>query len=171
VGVSQTAAFNRGRHLYSAGRPSGWALAHISSCQYICGIVIVAVLNARYAVDCAWDTYWEKQGGWQVCSRNAEGRCVQLCNHCPGNTVSQWTIFHMWRQSTPAKRLYIFSHSVSEFNKVKWFSKQQPCDFNVFRKFGWIWVEDKVPIQNYSENMVSEQNGHICRRYMSCQPW
>ena len=23
------AAFNRGRHLYSAGRPSGWALAHI----------------------------------------------------------------------------------------------------------------------------------------------
>jgi len=31
VGVSQAAAFNRGRHLYSAGRPSGWALAHISS--------------------------------------------------------------------------------------------------------------------------------------------
>ena len=29
VGVSQTAAFNRRRHLYSAGRPSGWALAHI----------------------------------------------------------------------------------------------------------------------------------------------
>jgi len=34
VGVSQSAAFNRGRHLYSAGRPSGWALAHISSLQY-----------------------------------------------------------------------------------------------------------------------------------------
>jgi len=31
VGVSQTATFNRGRHLYSAGRPSGWALVHISS--------------------------------------------------------------------------------------------------------------------------------------------
>ena len=31
VGVSQTAALNRGRHLYSAGRPSCWALAHISS--------------------------------------------------------------------------------------------------------------------------------------------
>ena len=30
VGVSQTAALNRGRHLYSAGRPSRWALAHIS---------------------------------------------------------------------------------------------------------------------------------------------
>jgi len=33
VGVNQTAAFNRGRHLYSEGRPSGWALAHISSCH------------------------------------------------------------------------------------------------------------------------------------------
>jgi len=31
VGVSQTAAFNTGRHLYLAGRPSRWALAHISS--------------------------------------------------------------------------------------------------------------------------------------------
>jgi len=27
------AALNRGRHLYSAGRPSRWALAHISSCE------------------------------------------------------------------------------------------------------------------------------------------
>jgi len=31
VSVSQTAVSNRGRHLYSAGRPSRWALAHISS--------------------------------------------------------------------------------------------------------------------------------------------
>ena len=31
VGVIQTAALNRGRYLYSAGRPSRWALAHISS--------------------------------------------------------------------------------------------------------------------------------------------
>jgi len=31
VGVSQTAGLNRERHLYSAGRPSRWALAHISS--------------------------------------------------------------------------------------------------------------------------------------------
>jgi len=29
VGVSQTAALNRGRHIYSTGRPSRWALAHI----------------------------------------------------------------------------------------------------------------------------------------------
>ena len=35
VGVSQTASLNRGRHLYSAGRPSRWALAHISSFVYL----------------------------------------------------------------------------------------------------------------------------------------
>jgi len=29
LGVSQAAALNRGRHLYSAGRPSRWTLAHI----------------------------------------------------------------------------------------------------------------------------------------------
>ena len=37
VGVSQTAASNRGRHgrhLCLAGRPSGWALAHISSFSF-----------------------------------------------------------------------------------------------------------------------------------------
>jgi len=34
VGVSQTAPLNRGRHLYSAGRPSRWALPHISSYYY-----------------------------------------------------------------------------------------------------------------------------------------
>jgi len=35
VKVSQTAALNRGRHLYSAGWPSRWALAHILVCMYI----------------------------------------------------------------------------------------------------------------------------------------
>ena len=32
------AALNRGRHLYSAGRPSGWALAHISSDFYLSSV-------------------------------------------------------------------------------------------------------------------------------------
>ena len=36
VGVSQTAALNRGRNLYSAGRPSRWAFAHISSFITFC---------------------------------------------------------------------------------------------------------------------------------------
>jgi len=43
-GVSQTAAFNRGRHLYSAGRPSGWALAHI--------LVIVSINSAAISLTC-----------------------------------------------------------------------------------------------------------------------
>jgi len=46
VGVSQTAALNRGRHLYSAGRPSRWALAHISSVIYpawLCMLQLLAV--------------------------------------------------------------------------------------------------------------------------------
>jgi len=34
VGVSQTAALNRERHLSSAGRPSRWAFAHISSSSF-----------------------------------------------------------------------------------------------------------------------------------------
>jgi len=41
VGVSQTAALNRGRYLYSAGRPSRWSLAHISSFYFIFQILNV----------------------------------------------------------------------------------------------------------------------------------
>jgi len=35
VGVSQTAALKRGRHLYSTGRPSRWALGHILVILYV----------------------------------------------------------------------------------------------------------------------------------------
>ena len=45
VGVSQTAAFNRGRHLYSSGRPSGWALAHISSFYYFYSVLQIQTLR------------------------------------------------------------------------------------------------------------------------------
>ena len=41
VGVTQTASLNRGRHLYLAGQPSRWALAHISS--LICVVLQVNV--------------------------------------------------------------------------------------------------------------------------------
>jgi len=43
VGVSQTAAFNRGRHLHSAGRPSRWALAHISSLWLYCALQFICL--------------------------------------------------------------------------------------------------------------------------------
>jgi len=53
VGVSQSAALNRGRHLYSAGRPSRWALAHISSMFLIWrsgnALVTINVVARRWA--------------------------------------------------------------------------------------------------------------------------
>jgi len=46
VGVSQAAALNRGHHLYSAGRPSRWALAHILVTEIKQGIIL--------SNKCAW---------------------------------------------------------------------------------------------------------------------
>jgi len=48
VAVSQTAALNRGRHLYLAGRPSRWALAHISSFYLSC------LLSVPVTYFCMW---------------------------------------------------------------------------------------------------------------------
>ena len=42
VGVSQTASLNRGRHLYSAWRPSRWALVHILVFPLILQTIIIA---------------------------------------------------------------------------------------------------------------------------------
>ena len=47
VGVSQTAALTRGRHLYSAGRPLHWALAHISSCLSLNVNAVVNFMRAK----------------------------------------------------------------------------------------------------------------------------
>jgi len=48
VGVSQTAALNRGRHQYSAGRPSRWALAHISSFFYFSALLYMGKIVLVY---------------------------------------------------------------------------------------------------------------------------
>jgi len=42
VGVSQTAALNRGRHLYLAGRPSRLGIGPHSSMKYCFGVLLVA---------------------------------------------------------------------------------------------------------------------------------
>jgi len=39
VGVSQTAALNRGRHLYSAGQPSCLALGHILITNFLLSLL------------------------------------------------------------------------------------------------------------------------------------
>jgi len=61
VGISQTAALNRERHLYSAGRPSRWALAHISSFDWY-----IAVCCVCFNRNCIWSfnviifmTWWK----------------------------------------------------------------------------------------------------------------
>jgi len=63
---SQTVALNRGRHLYSAGRPSRWALAHISSlCLFdvvvhffwlvkMCAFVVLGLVFPYQAKRLAW---------------------------------------------------------------------------------------------------------------------
>ena len=45
LGISQTAALNRGRHLYSAGRLSRWAMAHI---------LVIICLMAKTTRDLSW---------------------------------------------------------------------------------------------------------------------
>ena len=62
VGVSQTAAFNRGRHLYSAGRPSGWALAHISSSN--CWLVLISYPAGSRQLSCP---EWMVIPRWYTC--------------------------------------------------------------------------------------------------------
>ena len=42
------AALSRGRHLYSAGRPSRWALAHISSTHYFTFYIVYAIQQLRF---------------------------------------------------------------------------------------------------------------------------
>ena len=46
VGDSQTAALNRGRHLYSLGRPSRWALAHSLVTHLFIFIAVYSLLES-----------------------------------------------------------------------------------------------------------------------------
>jgi len=55
VGVSQTAALNRGYHLYPAGRPSRWALAHILA------VCLLTTLRNNFQTD----LHEIFRGGWQ----------------------------------------------------------------------------------------------------------
>jgi len=50
VGVSHTATLNRGRHLYSAGRPSRWVMAHI-----------LVKPRAKVNEKCCWDILLSEQ--------------------------------------------------------------------------------------------------------------
>ena len=55
VGVSQTAALNRGRHLYMAEWPSRWALAHIFSIL-LCFTYVVEMFESLH-VSLIWTNF------------------------------------------------------------------------------------------------------------------
>jgi len=91
VGISQTAAFNRGRHLYSAGRPSGWALAHISSS--VCCKMNVVLWCVLYSVQwvpvytrsvrinfCARPSASKTPKGWKRCKNGSQIRDRAITN-------------------------------------------------------------------------------------------
>jgi len=59
------AALNRGRHLYSAGRPSRWALAHILVCLFFCLFV--------YASNISGTAEW-------ICAKFTRKTCLAPCS-------------------------------------------------------------------------------------------
>ena len=82
VSVSQTAALNRGRHLCSAGQPSGWALAHI----------LVNSLLSPVAVIVLWSWYTD---GWTVAFGTVQGHWVTF-------RPAQWPSLLYQSNSPPA---------------------------------------------------------------------
>jgi len=94
VGVSQTAAFNRGRHLYSAGRPSGWALAHISSIFVLFLLFFIPrLMSAVAGLKCAASGSLKNAGPKKSPQIRNLGTTAQLCRA----ESSQLT--HVWRKA------------------------------------------------------------------------
>jgi len=56
------AELNRGRHLYSAGRPSRWALAHILVVYMTIRVSGQRKFCSCYSNGCVWDVAWNKWG-------------------------------------------------------------------------------------------------------------
>jgi len=121
VGVSQTAALNRGRHLYSAGRPSRWALAHISSCftshstqnrsfrslssQPVSWRIVLKKLDLTFSL---FSAFWKQKGArlklsftaaWKKCWYTVSARtpqkalCLSIVLLWPPYVIGQAIIF------------------------------------------------------------------------------
>ena len=76
LGVSQTAALNRWRHLYSTGRPSRWALAHVLV-FVVLSPVVVYMKTVTFAIRAYRTTIIA------VCC------CIVLYHWCTGNRCRQ----------------------------------------------------------------------------------
>jgi len=81
------AALNRGRHLYSAGRPSRWALAHISSC---CCYVHTAIWDTRWTS--TWKTTTPSSTSTTVLIAGASRPSLGYVRLTASLTESQWIL-------------------------------------------------------------------------------
>jgi len=104
VGVSQTAALNRGRHLYSAGRPSRWALAHISSIL-VCFDVLFHwflpqdAMLPQYMLSYCVRLSVRLSSRSQCPTKTAEYRITQTASHDTPGTLVFWRQIS-WRKSS-----------------------------------------------------------------------
>jgi len=95
------AALNRGRHLYSAGRPSRWALAHISSLLLFCSCIPGAApslftRNIESIQDLQNFSTRSQRQGWRVHSIvNGTGKMklIEEQKEKPASTVRWITLF------------------------------------------------------------------------------
>jgi len=97
VGVSQIAALNRGRHLYSAGWPSHWALAHLPSyCCSSCSCSGSSNSSAFFLfIKCIYKAHFR---GCHKCAKNAFGVVNNLCcSYCTACDVRRMTVAAMLR--------------------------------------------------------------------------
>ena len=152
------AKLNRGRHLYSAGRPSRWALAHILVFTVLRNIgrinslaiatIILSVLSSHVC-----RIQWRKTCNRSVCNvllRYAIKRCIAICQL--QLVVREWLLITEWfsYMAVPVCRLLIVSN-YSGFGLLL-----QPWQFVVFRKMWWF-VESG-----------SETRDNIKRYYRCC---
>jgi len=86
VGVSQTVALNRGRHVYSAGRPSRWALAHISS-LLVCEIFGVFLTHSGQCNGFNCATLYASIELAGLCDRRDTSKTVHS-----GDTETTWSL-------------------------------------------------------------------------------
>jgi len=147
VGVSQTAAFNRGRHLYSAGRPSRWAFVQISSSFFLSFFprLISAVADWMSAVcglsanlRCRSETCRTRLAGntgrKKVAKNRHLGTIAQLCRAISSQLRHLSTIgknlLSSNMSSTCPHSMVNFGPLAAEIDPVVWVT---PANFNWFR--------------------------------------
>ena len=111
------AALNRGRHLYSAGRSSRWALAHISSLGLICDARLQFGANrrssVRYGLICA--SMWKKGQSYNTNGQRNPDHNISGNLSCIGQHSSR----HVHSCTKCLVRSFSRSTDLIEFPKIK----------------------------------------------------